>query len=194
LGNVILTNQVDTRSYLKMTGGKPTKKNIIPARKQTPQERLAVENVQNIARTIWTEARGEGVTAMIAVGWTLKNRMTRDEVSHVNQAWGGYQHGVPAPTTALAVARGILNGTTPDPTNGATHFYTPRIMPKKGDPTTGIDVGGGLETVPGVVDKTGKVVQNYRPGWTLTFDQEKVMGVPEAAFKFYRQPGSGHVQ
>jgi len=67
------------------------------------------------------------------------------------------------------------------------------IMPKKGDPTAGVDVGGGLETVPGVT-KNGKAVQNYRPGWTLTFDQEAVPGVPEASFKFYRQPGSGNVQ
>jgi len=131
---------------------------------------------------------------MIAVGWTLKNRMTRDQVSHINQAWGGYQHGVLGPAGALTIARGLLSGATPGPTNGATHFHTPRIMPKRGDPTAGVDVSGGLETVPGVVDKKGNAVQNYRPGWTLTFDQETVTGVPEAAFKFYRQPGSGDVQ
>lgn len=174
-------------------GQQPVKQNATPPRKLTPQERLFMENVQNLARTIWTEARGEGTAAMTAVGWTLKNRMTRDNVSHVNQAWGGYQHGVPAPAQAMQIARGILDGSTPDPTNGATHFYTPRIMPKKGDTTTGIDVGGGLESVPGVVDKTGKAVQNYRPGWTLTFNQETVLGVPEAAFKFYQQPGTGNV-
>jgi hypothetical protein len=67
-------------------------------------------------------------------------------------------------------------------------------MPKKGDPTAGIDVGGGLETVPGVVDKNGKQVQNYRPSWTLTFNQETVQNVPEASFKFYQQPGNGRVR
>lgn len=66
-------------------------------------------------------------------------------------------------------------------------------MPKKGDKTAGVVVGGGLETVDGVT-QNGKAVRNYRPGWTLTFDRETVTGVPEASFKFYRQPGSGSVQ
>jgi hypothetical protein len=172
---------------------KPTPQSVTPSRQLTPQEKLATLNAQNMANTIWTEARGEGNQAMTAVGWTLRNRMTRDNVSNVNQAWGGYQHGVVAPAQALNIARGILSGATPDPTNGATHFYTPKIMPKKGDSTVGVDVGGGLETVAGVT-KNGKAVQNYRPSWTLTFDQETVTGVPEASFKFYRQPGSGNVQ
>jgi hypothetical protein len=66
-------------------------------------------------------------------------------------------------------------------------------MPKKGGRTAGIDVGGGLESVPGVVDKNDKALQNYRPSWTLTFDNETVVGVPDSAFEFYRQPGAGHV-
>ena len=66
-------------------------------------------------------------------------------------------------------------------------------MPRKGEKTDGIDVGGGLETVSGV-ESGGKPVQSYRPSWTLTFEPKIVTSVPEATFKFYRQPGSGHVR
>lgn len=37
---------------------------------------------------------------------------------------------------------------------GATHFYSPRSMPKEGESTTGRDVGGGLEQTPGLDKKT----------------------------------------
>ena len=94
---------------------------------------------------------------------------------------------------ASTIAQGIMTGSIADPTAGATHFYTPRIMPKKGEDTDGIDVGGGLETVPDVTDN-GKPVQNYRPSWALSFDRRIVANVPEASFKFYRQPGTGHVR
>lgn len=152
-----------------------------------------VRNVHDLARVITTEAGGEGEAAMVAVGWTLRTRMLRDVVPSIHAAWGGYQHGHPATSTATRIATGIMAGTIPDPTNGATHFYTPRIMPKKGDTTSGIDVSGGLENVPGVKNG-GRPVQNYRPGWTLTFEQKIVSTVPEAAFKFYKQPGTGHVR
>ena len=88
---------------------------------------------------------------------------------------------------------GILNGGITDPTSGATHFYTPRIMPKKGQSTAGVDVAGGLETTPGVVDEDGRPVQNCRPSFA-TWPQCTVAGVPAASFKFYRQQGDGHVR
>ena len=163
------------------------------AHKPTAQERLAIQNVRDLSRVISTEAGGEGEAAMTAVGWTLRNRMQRDDTTHVSGAWGGYQHDHAASPPAVRIARGILANTIADPTSGATHFYTPRIMPKSGDETTGIDVGGGLETVDGV-DRNGKPIQNYRPGWTLTFDRKLLLSVPEASFKFYRQPGSGRVR
>ncbi len=86
-----------------------------------------------------------------------------------------------------------MTGSIADPTGGATHFYTPRIMPKKGEDTGGIDVGGGLESVAGVTGN-GKPVQSYRPSWALSFDRQIVANVPEASFKFHRQPGNGRVR
>ena len=46
-----------------------------------------------------------------------------------------------------------------DPLADATHFYSPSAMPKKGDPVTGKDVGGGLERVP-EVKKNRKPIEN----------------------------------
>ena len=66
-------------------------------------------------------------------------------------------------------------------------------MPKKGEDAGGIDVGGGLETVADVT-AGGKPVQNYRPSWALSFDRQIVANVPEASFKFFRQPGSDRVR
>lgn len=140
-----------------------------------------------------TEAGGVGETAQIAVGWTVRNRMARNGATHVDQAWRGYQHRKAPTAAALVIAAGILHGKIPDPTDGATHFYTPEIMPKIGEDTTGIDVAGGLESVPGVQNHTGNPVQNYRPGFAAHFMPRPVTGIPEAKFKFYRQPGTGHV-
>lgn len=33
-----------------------------------------LDNVDVLARTLWGEARGEGVAGMVAVGWVIKNR------------------------------------------------------------------------------------------------------------------------
>ncbi len=85
-----------------------------------------------------------------------------------------------------------MTGTIADPTAGATHFYTPRIMPKKGEDTDGIDVGADSKPSDGT--DNGKLVQNYRPNWALSFDRQIVANLPEASFNFYRQPGSGRVR
>lgn len=152
------------------------------------------KNVTNLAKLIVTESGGLSRVTQTAVGWTVRNRMTRNGTTEVDRAWHGYQHGKAATATALVIAKGILDGTIPDPTGGATHFYTPKIMPKEGDDTTGVDVGGGLESVEGVVDDDGNPVKNYRPSFAATFTEKVVPGVAPAIFKFYQQPGNGHVR
>ena len=94
----------------------------------------------------------------------------------MERAWGGYNHHNPrvprdkpeevaAWHKAQEVATALVEGRIPDPTNGGTHFYTPSIMPRKGEPTRGFDVGGGLRFIPGVVDKDGKPIENQSPGF-----------------------------
>ena len=165
-----------------------------PARKALTAAQLAQRNVHDLARVMVTEAGGESEQAQIAVGWCLKNRMTRNGTADVERVWSpAFQHGKPATATALADAAAILGGSTTDPTDGATHFYTPLAMPKKGEATAGIDVGGGLESVPGVT-RAGVPIESYAPSFALTFTQKVVAGIPEKTFKFYQQPGSGYVR
>ena len=153
-------------------------------------ESLEDRNVRELASVIWTEARGIGDDAMTAVGWTLRNRMIRCGIDQVDKAWHGYTHGTQPRGADLAhaedVAKSVLDGKKPDPTGGATHFYTPQAMPKEDDTNLdGTDIDGGLESVPGVT-RNGKAVRNYRPGWATKFTRESVKSVPEASFKFYR--------
>jgi hypothetical protein len=157
---------------------------------------LTARNVHDLARVMVTEAGGSpGESAQIAVGWCLKNRMIRNGTDNVERVWSpAFQHRKAATAMALHDAAGILAGTIADPTAGATHFYTPSIMPKEGESTEGIDVSGGLESVPGVTDGQGKPVKNYAPGFSLTFTPKPIAGVPERTFKFYQQPGSGYVR
>jgi spore germination cell wall hydrolase CwlJ-like protein len=162
-------------------------------------KRLHDQNVRNLAKVIATEAGGEGTAAMTAVGWTLRNRMIRNRTDHVDHAWRGYQHGKAPSAEAMRIAEGIIDGTIPDPTNGATHFYTPDIMRKEHQPPRkGEDDSGGLEQVDGVTDGHGKPVKNYRPGFAdpgaKDFEQHSVAGVPEHRFKFYKQVREGHVR
>ncbi|WP_428376945.1 hypothetical protein [Lichenicoccus sp.] len=155
--------------------------------------------MRELASVIWTEARAVGDAAMSAVGWTVRNRMSRNSVRQVDEAWRGYTHdGRPSGSDlahAEAIARSILAGTTPDLTNGSTHFYSPQAMPTTKDKELkGVDVGGGLESVPGVKDAEGRPIENYRPVWTRTFTAEPVKDVPEAAFKFYRPRNNSPVR
>ena len=155
---------------------------------------LVQRNIQDLARVITTEAGDENPAAQTAVGWVLRNRMIRNGTDNVERVWTpAFQHRKHPSALATQLATGILNGAITDPSSGATHFYTPRIMPKKGQSTAGVDVAGGLETTPGVVDEDGRPVQNYRPSFA-TWPQCTVAGVPEASFKFYRQQGDGHVR
>jgi len=59
-------------------------------------------------------------------------------------------------------------------------------MPKIGETHYKMDIGGGLETVPGVT-KNGRPVQNYRPGWAKNYLAVRVPGVQEKDFKFLRE-------
>lgn len=168
-------------------------KNAAPAKPSAADMRLN-RNIHELAALIMTESGGQGPLAETAVGWVVMNRMKRNGVASVDRVWNpAFRHGKAPHAGELAIARGIFSGKTADPTRGATHFYTPQAMPKDGDDTTGRDVGGGLETVAGVVDDDGKPVRNYRPGWVAGMTQQIVAGVPESIFKFYRQGGTGHV-
>ncbi|MGE8098135.1 cell wall hydrolase [Pseudomonas fluorescens] len=107
-----------------------------------------------LARTLWGEARGEGLAGQIAVAWTIRNRVNDGKT---NSWWGEGYAGVclklyqfscwnksdpnfahlsgakPIPAGQFAQAQKaadqVIAGTVPDPTGGATHYYA-TTMPK----------------------------------------------------------------
>lgn len=123
----------------------------------------------------------------IAVGSTALNRMHRDSTNDVTDVWDAYSHGQDPVPEITTLATNLLNGSIGDNSNGATHYYSPRSMPKEGDATSGYDVGGGLEQTQGVNGR------NYKPSWSLTYTPKAVSGARPAYFKFFRQPGNGPV-
>ncbi|KGU84816.1 cell wall hydrolase [Pseudomonas mediterranea] len=107
-----------------------------------------------LARTLWGEARGEGLAGQIAVAWTVRNRV---EDGRAKSWWGEGYAGVcqapyqfscwnkndqnypylsgakPIPPKQFEQARRaadlVISGAEPDSTKGATHYYA-TTMPK----------------------------------------------------------------
>lgn len=110
------------------------------------------KDIDVLARTLWGEARGEGYDGQIAVAWTIRNRVNDGkskswwgegyqgvclkpyQFSCWNKADPNYKYLIGArqiPPSQLEQARraafAVVNGSVPDPTNGATHYYADTI-------------------------------------------------------------------
>lgn len=126
---------------------------------------VAENELDILARTLWGEARGEGLAGMIAVGHVIQNRAKRpawwgkDIISVCQKPWQfscwnrddpNYQFlsGLkPIPSAEFEKARqaasSVLEGKQIDPTGGATHYYaksmkTPPRWTKGAKPTVTI--------------------------------------------------------
>lgn len=106
------------------------------------------------ALCIWREARNQTYAAMLAVAWAIKNRVRagKDECAVVTQKW--QFSGMTAPgdpnliqwgqTNDPIVARvcmaieAVFEGSTPDPTNGSTFYFSPPLTapPEEWGPVT----------------------------------------------------------
>ena len=102
-----------------------------------------------LARRLWGEARGESLAGQIAVAWTIRNRV---DDGNAKSWWGeGYAGVCQKPyqfscwnkndpnfaylsgakqipfrefARAQIAADHVIAGTAPDPTGGATHYYS----------------------------------------------------------------------
>jgi len=146
------------------------------------------DNINDLARIIMSEASTGNYAERPSVGFTVLNRMRRNGTARVRDVSTGYAHNQAATPDAVFLATSILKNQFADPTNGATHFYSPGHMPKEKENTAGFDVGGGLE-------QSGRLRQkNYRPGYAKTWSAMSIPNVREENFKFWRAPGSGPVR
>lgn len=108
-----------------------------------------------LAVTVYGEARGESEQGQIAVAYTVLNRAKDKSLCHVALAPKQYsifnnnpelraaaksQHILPRQKNvidqkswerAVKVAKIVIHGMVPDPTNGATHYLAPAVMKSK---------------------------------------------------------------
>ncbi|WP_428377363.1 hypothetical protein [Lichenicoccus sp.] len=171
------------------TGATPTPPLPNDQSARASDDLLLQENIEVLARIVASEARGENETSQKTVAWTAVNRMKKHSFTQVSSvlAHGNYSHSSMSTLTSLQLADDILSGCALDISQGATHFYSPRAMPKRGDrPSSNVDVLGGLESVPGVVGRNGQPVENYRPGWAKNVSPIRIPGIQDKDFKFFR--------
>lgn len=139
-------------------------------------------NVRDLATIIMSEASVGNNVERKAVAWTVRNRMERGNYTNVSDVSSAYAtNQVPKPRSIYYnLAKEVL-AANPDEdiTNGSTHFFSPRSMPKEGDSTKGFDVKGGLIEVEGIEKKV------YSPSWHLTMKRQDINGVRESFFIFY---------
>ena len=127
-------------------------KKIIPKEKPVnPNKQPSISDfptVDIMARLIWGEAEGEGATGMQAVGNVVMNRVDADSkygadaqdiIMEQNQfssisdskrleAMMNLNLDNPEYIQALEISKKLLAGELEDITNGATHFYNPKIV------------------------------------------------------------------
>jgi len=83
-----------------------------------------------LAKAIMSEASVGTDDEQVAVGWTVINRLDSgrfgDSVEYIVKRWYAYDQ---EPTENIeSIAKDILEREKPDPTDGATHFFSPRSM------------------------------------------------------------------
>ena len=128
-------------------------------------------------------------TEQTMVDWTVVKRMKNQYFQRLSEVWlnGNSAHGSPPTYTSLRIAEGILTGTIADISQGATHFYSPSTMPKKGQTIRhGMDLGGGLESVIGAFEH-GRPIENYLPRWAASYPRIFVPGIQDKDFKFFKK-------
>ncbi|MFP4121328.1 SBBP repeat-containing protein [Coleofasciculus sp.] len=128
-------------------------KSIKEDKEEELDQALEDQEIDTLARTIWGEARGESDLGKQAVGWVIRNRASRSpqygwssKISEVckqpkqfscwNDSDPNYQKLLTITGKdlifgkCLEIARKVINGEVPDPTNGADHYYAYTDIPE----------------------------------------------------------------
>lgn len=106
---------------------------------QPPPPKAAPKDVDQLARTIWGEARGEPPAGQAAVGSTIMNRLKSgrwgsdiSSVVHAPNQFESWDKGFkvdeqsPGFQELLRLAQRLVAGQERDPTGGAMYFHTQR--------------------------------------------------------------------
>ena len=95
--------------------------------------KVDTDNLEKMAGVLQAEAGShDDQVAMEAIGHTILNRMRRNGTALVADVAGGYARPKLPTKETVALAGRLLDGTSVDPTGGATHFYSPQRMAKEG--------------------------------------------------------------
>lgn len=152
------------------------------------------ENVDLLARVLLSEASIGSQTEREAVGLTVINRMKNAGTSRVSDVVtvNGFYHYATNQDPTLHpeyadLARSLLAGDIPDFTGGATHFFSPHSMPKRGESRINFDCDGGL--VRYLSPSTKKEEDVCTPGWSryLRYVELQTLGVRPYYFEFYAE-------
>jgi hypothetical protein len=144
------------------------------------------EDAKCLATALMSEASVGTNAERVAVAWTIFNRVNSpifpNTICAVTNQHAQYANNQAPTQEFLDLAESLIANPGTDPTEGATYFFSPRSMPKKGDDTTGYDIDGGLHDVAGIDKKV------YFPSWTSTKEYVgDIPGVRPAYYMFYRE-------
>lgn len=148
------------------------------------QDAAGLDCVALLARVIVSEASVGNENEQRAVAWTFRNRLDRGlsvrsyATNHTpNDEW--YYQLAGEVLTAPVEA---------DVSKGATHFFSPRSMPRQGEEALCKANGGIYDCQGGLVFVEGLDRPAYAPFWHLLYEWLPCEGIRKTHFLFYRIP------
>ena len=143
-----------------------------------------------LATVLMSEASVGNRTERICVGWTVRNRLESGEYGssiYNIAARGAYSISQEPNRQMMAIASLILMSSIPDPTGGATHFFSPRSMPNEHEASRcRPPIGSGRMHCDALHSVAGLPHRVYFPPFHDEYEFVPIEGVREAYYRFYR--------
>lgn len=148
------------------------------------REAVEMDCVTMLATIIVSESSVGNEEERRAVAWTFRNRLDRG-LSLLSYAMDR----TPDREAYFELARQVLTSPAEaDVTRGATHFFSPRSMPRQGQEDRCKANGGVYDCQGGLVFVEGLDTPAYAPFWHLLYEWLPVPGIRKTHFLFYRIP------